>query len=286
MNSNPLDLGRANASGPQFRILQNVHESFVRSVETALSAFLQSEIKASVGEISTVTAAAFLKPLRSPACLIALRLHPRRERILLFFDSGTVFTLLDLLLGGQGEAGPAEPRPLTEIEWSLFEEVVRVVLRSLGEAWRVFHEVEFEVESLESDPSVLPCPDPAAPMVRLEFKLQMRDQAGSLEIAVPRQFFETAAPPEQPQPAADAPDSADFERNLALLGNAAVELEVKLQGPKLAFKALMELKPGQVLSFDYPLRKPIHASVNGTVALAGHIVSAGRKRAFQIEQLP
>ena len=65
-----------------------------------------------------------------------------------------------------------------------------------------------------------------------------------------------------------------------------VELEVSLRGPKLEFKELVALKPGQVLIFDYPLGQPVSASANGAVDLTGHIVSAGRKRAFQVAGLP
>jgi len=84
--------------------------------------------------------------------------------------------------------------------------------------------------------------------------------------------------------AAGGPSPADFERNLALLEDSAVDLEVRLQGPTLEFEDLMDLKAGQVLTFDYPLRKPLHASVNGAVTIEGYVVSSGRKRAFQVEE--
>jgi flagellar motor switch protein FliM len=253
-------------------------------LETSISAFLQSEIHVRLGETSVVTLAEFRKTLPSPTCFIALRLHPRPETMVLHFECPTIFSLLELLLGGKGGSPPAAPRELTEIEWSLLEEVVRVVVRPLGEAWRPFHETEFAVENLGSDPSLLACPDPTRPMVRIEFTLQLGEQTGRFEIAVPQAFFEKASPEPRAEAAVIAPPQADVERNLALLENAAVELEVRLQGPTLEFKELMELKAGQVLTFDYSLRKPLEGSVNGVVPIQGFIVSSGRKRAFQIEE--
>jgi hypothetical protein len=41
-----------------------------------------------------------------------------------------------------------------------------------------------------------------------------------------------------------------------------------------------------VITFDYSLDRSLHGLVNGDVAVMGHVVSAGRKRAFQVEQLP
>jgi flagellar motor switch protein FliM len=280
-------MGRPDTADPQFRILQGVHETFAGSLATSLATFLQSEILASLREICFVTAADFQSALPAPSCLIALRLHPRQERTILYFPSPTVFALLDLLLGGKGGPGPTPERGLTEIEWSLLEEVVRVIVRCLGEAWQCFHAVEFEVESLGSDPSLLPSPDPTRSVVRIGFDLQLGGQAASFDIVVPRIFFETAGPgQEQEEDPTSAAPAAKLERNLDLLKQAVVELEVTLQGPTLTFGKLKELKAGQVVTFDYSLNKPLTALVNGSVAITGHIVSAGRKRAFQVEELP
>jgi flagellar motor switch protein FliM len=278
-------LGRQNTSSPQFKILRGVHETYARALETSLSSFLQSEIKVELGEITVLTLADFRKTLPSPACLIALRLHPRQDSMVLHFQSATVFRLLEFLLGGKNGPALAEARALTEIEWSLLEEVVRVMVRPLGEAWHVFHETEFAVESLESDPTLLPCPDPMRQTVRISYTLQIGEQTGGFEIAVPQAFFEPSAPAGNQEDAAPpAPNQADVDRNLNLLQNAAVELEVRLQGPTLQFEELMNLRPGHVLTFDYPLRKPLQGSVNGVATIEGFVVSSGRKRAFQIEE--
>ena len=157
-----LNLARRDPSGPQFRILQGVHETFAGSLATALSTFLQTEIKCDLGDISVEALGDFLKTLSAPACLITMGLRPRPESMLLRLDSLAVLTLLEFLLGGKADSGPAAPRGLTEIEWSLLEEIVRVMVRPLGDAWSVFHKVEFEVESLGSDPSLLACPDPVS----------------------------------------------------------------------------------------------------------------------------
>ena len=40
---------------------------------------------------------------------------------------------MELLLGGKSSPEVVTPRNLTEIEWSLLEEIVRVMVRPLGE---------------------------------------------------------------------------------------------------------------------------------------------------------
>jgi flagellar motor switch protein FliM len=280
----PLELGQQDAASPQLKLLRTVHEAFARELGSALSTFLQSEVVAGLGDIGFVEAATFRNSLPSPSCLITLKLFPRQERIILHFDSATVLGLLELLLGGTGSDPLAASRELTEIEWSLLEEVIRVLVRALGETWQPIAAVEFEVESLGSDPAALLFPEPAPGLVRIAFAMQWGQQTGSFELAVPRALFETARPPDElPQASMAEPDQADFKRNLGLLENAQVELEVRLQGPTLAVAEILALQAGQILTFEYSLNNSLHGLVNGDLAIMGHIVSAGRKRAFQVE---
>jgi flagellar motor switch protein FliM len=278
-----LELGQQDSS-PQFRKLRSVHETFAKSLSNVLSTFLQSEIQANLAGISVTTAGDFQNNLANPSCLIKLRLHPEQERMILHLDAVTVLTLLDLLLGGSGQPLP-EPRELTEIEWSLLEEISRVMMRCLGESWQIVKPVEFVVESLSNDPSLTPCPEPALSVLRISFDLQLAEQVGHFEIAVPRSFFDSLAPVHEPQePAAEAPSQLDRERNARLLQDAEVELEVLLEGTQLSFRDLRALRQGQVVRFDHGLNEPLRGVVNGDVSVIGHVLSAGSKRAFQVEE--
>jgi len=277
----PQRSARAAAVDPQLRKLQVVHEVFSQGLATALSALLQTEIHARVGAIGLVGTGELQKSLRSPDCIIALRLHPRAERMLLHISASTALALLELLLGGT-EGAPPAVRALTEIEWSLLEEVVRVILRPLAECWRVFAEIEFEVESLGSDPTVVQFPQGGGPLVRVPVDLVWAGRTGIVTIAIPEEFFDGASP------RAELPETnpQETDRNFLLLEDAAVEMEVVLRGPTLPFQQLMALTAGQVVTFNYPVDRAVEASLNGEVWMAGHVVSAGRKRAFQVDRLP
>jgi flagellar motor switch protein FliM len=280
-----LELGQQDLS-PQFRRLRSVHETFAKSLSNVLSTFLQSEIQASLAGMTVTTAGDFQKNLPNPSCLILLRLHPEQDRMLLYLDASTVLTLLDLLLGGSGQPSP-EARELTEIEWSLLEEISRVMMRCLGESWQVVKAVEFVVEALSSDPSLTPCPEPALSVLRISFDLQLAEQFGRFEIAVPRAFFDVLGPARETQElAAETPSQIDRERNARLLEDAEVELEVLLEGTHLSFRDLRDLRQGQIVRFDHALNQALRGVVNGDVSLSGHVLSAGTKRAFQVEERP
>lgn len=275
----PLSLNQDSES-PQQRLLRGVHEAFAGSLAESLSAFLQAEIAISLDAISFTAAGDFKKALQAPVCLIGFQLEPQPEWAVLSFDSASVFGLLELLLGGSSGLAQVEARALTEIEWSVLEEVVRVLAGTLGESWKAFHPVEFKVESLESDPERFTLNDGSLRVARIAFRLQLGGQSGSFEVVVPQTFFDAATPAEAPAIERPRPE---VQRNLALLGEAKVDLEVILDGPTMMFEEVAHLTAGQVIQFDYPLQKPLRVVANGAVSFPCNIVSSGRKRAFQVE---
>lgn len=267
------------SESPQARVLRAVHQEFATRVSAELSALLQAEIGISLDAVEFTFAGEFKRQLEAPQCLVTFELTPRPEWAVLAFDNRGVFGLLELLLGGTAGAG-SENRALTEIEWSLLEEVVRTLVAPLGEAWKAFHAVEFKVKGLESDAGRLPVPEGALPTVRLRFEMRMGEQRGGFEIAAPQTFFDANAPVEI---AVVETPAADAQRNFALLQEAEVDVEVVLDGPTMMFEALRALRTGQVVQFDFPLDRPLRAVVNGAASMPCHIVSNGRKRAFQVE---
>jgi flagellar motor switch protein FliM len=277
----PLDLTHQETSTPHFRLLQSIHEGFARSVSNVLSTFLESEIQVELAGTRLTTEGDFRRTVPKPSCLIVLRLHPGSETMMLHLESATVLTLLDLLLGGTGTP-TSSPRELTEIEWSLLEEISRVILRSLGESWQIIKSVEFEVESMGSDPGLIACPEPARSVVQVSFEMQIAGQLGHFEIAVPSSLFAAATTVHVPQEISeDVASKVEIERNAHLLEDAEVDLEVRLEGPRLSFGEFLELQPGQVVKLEHALHAPVRAVVNGDPFLIGHILGAGRKRAFQ-----
>ncbi|MGI8742246.1 MAG: FliM/FliN family flagellar motor switch protein, partial [Bryobacteraceae bacterium] len=77
----------------------------------------------------------------------------------------------------------------------------------------------------------------------------------------------------------------EHARVLRLIKAAEISLDGRLEGPKLTVEDLMELAEGDVLAFDFPVEKPLNLMVNGSLKFRGNVVTTGRKRAFQIEQV-
>jgi flagellar motor switch protein FliM len=72
-------------------------------------------------------------------------------------------------------------------------------------------------------------------------------------------------------------------RVLKLLREAMISLEARLDGPAITVRDLLRLEEGQVLTFDFPVGRPITLLANELNKFSAQAVTTGRKRACLIE---
>src|SRR5947207_15993980 len=70
-------------------------------------------------------------------------------------------------------------------------------------------------------------------------------------------------------------------RILRLIKPAAVHLDTRLAGPTLKVEDLLDISVGDVLTFDYPVARPLNLTVNGVLKFRGNVISTGRNRTIE-----
>ena len=115
----------------------------------------------------------------------------------------------------------------------------------------------------------------------------MGDTVGMMNIAMPsivikmmRQKFD-----QQWSVRKTTASEAEQARVLRLLRAASLTLEARLEGPLLSVRDFLALEEGQLLTFDFPVDRPVDLLVNGTKKFRAQMVSTGKKRACVVEEI-
>src|SRR5688572_17225949 len=119
----------------QVRSLHFVHDRFARNLSSSVSAYLRTVVEVTLENIDQSSYAEFLAIASDPTCYTAISLKPLDGVAAVELSPGLVFPMIDRLLGGVGKA-MATPRPMTEIEQSIIQNVLRLVVDNLKESWR------------------------------------------------------------------------------------------------------------------------------------------------------
>jgi flagellar motor switch protein FliM len=269
----------------QLRAIRLVQDNFVRNLSSSLSAYLRTYLTVSLVSVEQLSYAEFLDGLASPTLLVCLSLNPYEGNAVLELNPNLTFPILESLLGGKGKNTSALNREITEIERSLMEGLLRIVLKDLKEAWASITTINFEVESMETEPQLLQVLDPGEAFVATGIEVRVGGAIGMMNLAIPSLIIKMMRSKFEHQGGRRIrSNEADQARMLRLVRQAQMTVDIRLLGPRLPLNDLFRLEPGDVIPLDVPLARPLDCLVNGTLKFRGQVVSAGNKKAFLLEE--
>jgi len=269
----------------QLRAIHQLHENFVHNLVSSLSAYLRSYLVVNLVSVEQLSCAEFLDGLPSPTCMLSLGLRPYDGNGLLELSPALVFPILEVLLGGDGKSAPVLRREITEIEQKLLDSLFRIILNDLKEAWKAVAPIEFTIQSIETEPQFLRVLAPTEAVVAVGIEIRIGDNLGMMNIAIPSIIAKMMRQKFDQQWSMRRTQSSEAEQTamLARIRPSLLALEVQLRGPHLRVQELLNLEEGDVLTFDFPVGRPLEGLLNGKLRFQGQVVQTGRKRGFRME---
>jgi flagellar motor switch protein FliM len=269
----------------QLRAIHLLHENFARNLASSLSAYLRAYVAVNLVSVEQLSFVEFTQILPSPTSLIALGMKPYDGNAVLEINPTLVFPILEMLLGGSGKTVKIV-REVTEIEQSILEGLLRIILNDLRSAWGAVASIQFSIEAHETEPQLLQILAPNEAVVAISMEVRIGEASGMMNIGIPsivvkmlRQKFDQQWSVRKTQATEE-----EHARVLRLIQSSLIRLDARLQGPTVGVQALLDMKDGDVLVFDYPTDRSIDFTVNGRLKYRGEVVVTGRKRAFQVQQ--
>ena len=270
----------------QIRALHLLHENFARSLGSSLSAYLRAYVTVDVISVEQLSFSEFIHCLPSPTSIVTLGMKPYDGGALLEISPSLMFPVLEMMLGGTAKAGEKLEREITEIERSILEGPLRILLHDLRSAWLGVAPLDFSVASHETDPQLLRVLAPHEAMVAIGLGVRIGEISGMMNLAIPSIVVKMLRPKFDQQWSARRTIATAEEKTrlLRLIGPAVVRLEARLQAPPMKLAALLELTPGDVLELGRADR-PADLMVNGQTKFRGKMVTSGRNRGVEINAL-
>ena len=268
----------------QLRAIHQLHDNFVRNLVSSLSAYLRSYLIINLVSVEQLSYSEFLECLPSPTCIASLSLKPYDGNAVLELNSSLIFPILEILLGGDGKLQFSAQREITEIEQVLLDGLFRLILRDLREAWKFVTDIDFAIDTIETEPQFLQILAPTEAVVAVAIEIRIGDSIGMMNIAMPSIIIKMMRQKFDQQWSLRKSASTDDEqaRMLDLVRTSALKSEVVLDGPHLLLRDLMNLVEGDIVSFEYPTSRPLDLLLNGEKKYRGEIVNAGRRAAFRV----
>ncbi len=259
-------------------MLEIVFDRLVRLATTSLRNFTSDNVEVSLDSITSVRFGDYLNSIPLPAILSVIKAEEWDNFGLLTIDSGLIYSMIDVLLGGRRGSGVirVEGRPYTTIELALARRLIEVILDDTHKAFEPLTQVKFHLERLETNPRFAAISRPANAAILVELRIDMDDRGGKVEILLP---YATIEPIREQLLQMFMGEKfgrdATWEGHLASEVYAAdTEINAVLQEFDLPLSKVLNLKKGETIMFDQSPDDPVKlrcGNVHITDAIMGHI---------------
>ena len=268
----------------QLRAIHLMHDFLARNLASSLGAYLRAYITVSLVSVEQISFGEFLQYLPTPTAISSIGMRPLDGNSVIELNPSLVFPMLDVLLGGRGTSGSQEVRELTEIERSIIEGVLRIVLHDLRETWAPVAEINFTIEATETQPQLMQILSANEAVVAIGFEITMGDIRGMMNFGVPSILVKMMGQKFEQQWSIRrrSGSQAEQSRMRAVVKQIPVSVEALMEGAKIRLTDLLELRVGDLISLDLPVQRPARIKVNGRGKFNGEIVAVGNTRGIQI----
>jgi len=169
----------------QVRAIHLLHDVFARNLVSSLSAYLRSYLTVNLVSVEQLSYSEFLEGLPSPTCLVSMGLKPYDGNGVLELNPSLAFPIIEMLLGGSGKQSASIQRDITEIEQKLLDGLLRIILNDLREAWKGVTEIDFSIESMDTEPQLVNVLAPNEAVVAIGVEIHIAEAVGMMNIALP-----------------------------------------------------------------------------------------------------
>jgi flagellar motor switch protein FliM len=264
----------------QIRSLHFVHDRFARNFSSSISAYMRTVVEISLENIAQISYAEFLNTVSDPTCYAAVSLKPLDGTAAIEISPSLVFPMIDRLLGGSGQQ-MKNPRPMTEIEQSIMQNVLKLLVDNLKESWRPVYTIEFALTATETHPHMVQVTSPNEMVIHFQFQARMRENIAKMHLAIPTLAME---------PIIHIFDQEEYTRRkivqdgtlLHQLRNIPVDVSIETAPTSFPMESLLSLQVGDTLVLDQRENWPVIIKVGGRDKLHAKAQMDSTHKAFGI----
>jgi flagellar motor switch protein FliM len=174
----------------ELRHVRISHEDFIRYLSARVSMYLKMDVEIKMSQLTTTPYAQFVESIPNPTYITMFKVDPLEGIGLMATNPRLAMTIVDRMLGGRGHSIKDE-RYLTEIEMTMIDEVVAIVLNEWCDQWEDAPEMNAVLIGKETNGRFLQTSPHDAIMLVLSMECMLGDCSESIQLAIPYYSIET-----------------------------------------------------------------------------------------------
>ena len=270
-------------SNEQMRAISTVNDLFARNLMHSLGAWLRTPFEVMLVAGEQLAYGEFVERLSRPTYVCSMRLEPFDAVALMELDLTLAWPMVDVLLGGVGQAAVA--RELTGIEEAVLVSVVRRIVHELNVAWKPVG-LQMAFERRETEDHVERMMTATEKTLCVSFEVRVPEAQGVLMLCFPASVLNAILRRMVAEGGRPRRRSSEARTRMReLVGEVTVGAVLQFPPVRLRARELSALAPGSVLRLPLPKHSDAELRVGGLALGRAHPVRMGEHRGAQLESV-
>ncbi|MDO4765048.1 MAG: flagellar motor switch protein FliM [Eubacteriales bacterium] len=166
------------------RTLEIIHEHYARLLATLLSGRMRTSCQLEVINSEAISYSEFSNALSNPALLAILEVRPLKGNFVMEMSANIGFAIVDRLLGGNGN-GIIHGRDFTEIEITVIQKIMSMMIDEMVEAWKNVVNIMPRLTQIETNPQFAQFISPTEIVALITLNLKIGSVEGLVNVCIP-----------------------------------------------------------------------------------------------------
>lgn len=173
----------------QLRTLHMMYENFARLLNTFFSGYLRTYVQMDILSVEELSYYEFSNSISNPAMLSIVDFAPLPGEMILEISHRLCFSIIDRILGGDGEYDVGT-RTFTEIELTILKKLVNQIIKLFIDPWENVIELDPKLNKIETNSQFAQIVSPNETVALITIKSQVGDTEGLINICMPHLLLE------------------------------------------------------------------------------------------------
>ena len=175
----------------RIKMLNGIFDTYSRIINSRLNARLRANCEITVESIEEQRYYEFSNALTEGDVLALVKVTVKGKEqdvpLLLYLSTPTALSMMDRLMGGEGEADASLPADYTytDIELQLYEDIVSDMVSVMGGSWENYIPIEFTYSKTDVNPTLSQIIGLDETVIIVDMKMQFTNITGRMSICLP-----------------------------------------------------------------------------------------------------
>lgn len=272
----------------RLKMLNSIFESYARVINSRINALLHATCEIEVDSVEEQHYYEFSNALTESdvVSLAEIDLEHLRgdDPILVHMDTPVVLSMLDRMMGGEGDPDPTLPNDykLTDLELNMYEDLIADLVPIMGSSWENYITIHFSYIRTEVNPTLVQLIGYDETVVIVGMNIKFPNCTGRMSLCLPGEMLTNVFTEISKNTSRRSTGEDKSEEIFDSLRESELEIVAELARTRILLSDLYHLNVGDVVDIKRSKDSPVFLNIGGRRWFDGKMGTSNKQVAVKI----